>query len=206
MEIDTMGEESDQAELPDTGQSPSPPVPEAAFTTLTDLLAIIADPREHKRRLRGYHEALTAADEAQRRLLSAQTEFSVHEDKTRTQLKEREVAVRAREVAASVAEETLREHQAGLVKQGAEIRRQDLILRRRVMVLARLDAVDERMQSLPSWKQISAELLNAEQLDLADEAEAVTERPAGIPENVTLTQTMHRGGRRSARRVSAEAS
>jgi hypothetical protein len=202
MENDAMGEDLNETATEPSGVPP-PAVTEAAFSVLTDLLAVIADPREARKRLRGYHEALVAADEAQKRLLSAQSEFAVHEEKTRGKLGEREAAVRAREVAVSTTEETLRERERGLIEQAAEIRRQDMILRRRVMTLARLDAVNERMQALPTWKQIASELLNAEQLDLVDEAEAVTGRLAGMPENVTLTQTFHRAGRRSTRRVEA---
>jgi hypothetical protein len=200
-----MTETGVMSEEPVEQPVPSAPAPDA-FAALFNLLALIADQRAFKTRLSGLSRALEAVTSGEKKLAAARAAFDAHEASARAELGKREQAVRAREVAASVAEETLREHQADLVKQGAEIRRQDLILRRRVMVLARLDAVDERMQSLPSWKQISAELLNAEQLDLADEAEAVTEQPAGLPPGVTLTQTMHRGGRRSARRVSAEAS
>jgi hypothetical protein len=202
-ESDAMSEESDQAGLPDIGQSQSPPVPEAAFRAAFDLIALAADPRAFKARLRGLHEALSAVDQAHKKLVAAQSEFAVYEEKTRGKLGEREAAVRGREVAASVAEETLRERERGLIEQAAEIRRQDMILRRRVMTLARLDAVNERMQALPTWKQIASELLNVEQLDLVDEAEAVTVQPDGLPAAVTLTQTFHRAGRRSTRRVEA---
>jgi hypothetical protein len=197
-----MGEDLNETAAKPSGV-PLGAVPEAAaFTTLTDLLAVIADPREHKRRLRGLHEALVAADAAQRQLLSAQSEFAVHEEKTRAQLKEREAAVRAREVAVSVAEQTVHERQADLVAQGAALRREDAILKRRTMVLGRLDAPGP-LQDTPTWKEIAGELLNADQLDLVDEAESITERLAGMPEDVTLTQTFHRAGRRSTRRVEA---
>jgi hypothetical protein len=200
MESDAMGETATEP-----SGAPLGAVPEAAaFTALTDLLAVIADPREHKRRLRGFHEALTAADAAQRQLLSAQSEFAVHEEKTGAQLKEREAAVRAREVAVSVAEQTVHERQADLVAQGAALRREDAILKRRIMLLARLDAPGP-LQSMPSWKEIAGELFAAERLDLVDEAEVATERPDGMPAAVTLTQTFHKAGRRSARRVQAEA-
>ena len=196
-----MGEDLNETATEPSGVPP-PAVTEAAFSVLTDLLAVIADPREARKRLRGYHEALVAADAAQKRLLSAQTEFAVYEEKTRGKLGEREAAVRAREVAVSVAEQTVHERQADLVAQGAALRREDAILKRRIMLLARLDAPGP-LQSMPSWKEIAGELLNAEQLDLVDEAEAVTARPDGMPAAVTLTQTFHRAGRRSTRRVEA---
>jgi hypothetical protein len=170
-----------------------------------DFIAVAADPREARKRLKGYYGALTAADAAQKNLLAAASEFEAFRSTAADALAARERAVRGREVKVSVAEENLRDRERGLIEQASELRRQDMILRRRVMTLARIEAVDERMQSLPGWKQISAELLNAEQLDLADEAEAVTERPEGMPENVTLSQTFHRAGRRSTRRVAAEA-
>jgi hypothetical protein len=202
MESGEMSEELDQAESTDIGQSQSPPVPEAAFRAVLDLIALVASPRDFKQRVRGYHEALVAADAAQKRLLSAQTEFAVHEEKTLAKLGEREAAVRAREAAVSVAEQTVHERQADLVAQGAALRREDAILKRRIMLLARLDAPGP-LQGMPSWKEIAGELLNAEQLDLVDEAEAVTVQPDGMPAAVTLTQTFHRAGRRSTRRVEA---
>ena len=200
-----MSEESDQAGLPEIGQPQSPPAPEAAFRAAFDLIALAADPRAFKARLRGLHEALSAVDQAHKKLVAAQSEFAVYEENTRGKLGEREAAVRGREAAASVAEETLRDRERGLIEQAAELRRQDMILRRRVMTLARIEAVNERMQALPTWKQIASELLNVEQLDLVDEAEAVTVQPDGLPAAVTLTQTFHRAGRRSTRRVQAEA-
>jgi hypothetical protein len=197
-----MSEESDQAGLPDIGQSQSPPVPEAAFRAAFDLIALAADPRAFKARLRGLHEALSAVDQAHKKLVAAQSEFAIYEEKTRGKLGEREAAVRGREVAASVAEQTVHERQADLVAQGAALRREDAILKRRIMLLARLDAPGP-LQDTPTWKEIAGELLNADQLDLVDEAESITERLAGMPENVTLTQTFHRAGRRSTRRVEA---
>jgi hypothetical protein len=205
MENDAMGEDLNETAAEPSGV-PSPAVTEAAaFTALTDLLAVIADPREHKRRLRGYHEALVAADEAQKRLLSAQSEFEVYQTKVRAELTKREQSAVVRETAAIRAEASAAERGRGLIEQAAELRRADAILKRRTMVLARLDAVDERMQALPTWKEISGALLNAESLDLVDEMDAVTEQPAGMPAAVTLTQTFHRAGRRSTRRLPAEA-
>jgi hypothetical protein len=205
MDNSTVSEEPvDQAEVP--GVPPAAVTEAAAFTALTDLLAVIADPREHKRRLRGFHEALTAADAAQKNLVAASSEFEAFRSKAADDLAAREQAVRGREVAVSVAEENLRDRERGLIEQSAELRRQDMILRRRTMLLARLDAVDERMQTLPTWKQIASELLNAESLDLVDEMASITEQPAGLPQNSTLTRTtFHRAGRRSTRRLPAEA-
>jgi hypothetical protein len=197
-----MSEESDQAGLPDIGQSQSPPVPEAAFRAAFDLIALAADPRAFKARLRGLHEALSAVDQAHKKLVAAQSEFEVYQTKVRAELDERVKRVAAREAAARDAGETLRDREAELVRQFAELRRADAILKRRTMVLGRLDAPGP-LQDTPTWKEIAGELLNADQLDLVDEAESITERLAGMPENVTLTQTFHRAGRRSTRRVEA---
>jgi hypothetical protein len=178
------------------------PATESAFELFKNLLALVANEKAFKVRLAGLHRALQAADETHKKLVAAQTEFAVYEEKTRGKLGEREAAVRAREVAVSVAEQTVHERQADLVAQGAALRREDAILKRRIMLLARLDAPGP-LQDTPTWKEIAGELLNAEQLDLVDEAESITERLAGMPENVTLTQTFHRAGRRSTRRVEA---
>ena len=62
-----VSEESDQVESPDTGQSRSPPVNEAALGIALHFIAVAADPREARKRLKGYYEALTAADAAQKK-------------------------------------------------------------------------------------------------------------------------------------------
>jgi hypothetical protein len=200
MDNQMNGDEPDEAGVEQPGAPPSPAT-EAAFRIALDFIAVAADPREARKRLKGYYGALTAVDAAQKNLVAASSEFEAFRSKAADDLAAREQAVRGREVKVSVAEEGLREREADLSRRYAEHQRADTILKRRVMLLARLDAPGP-LQSTPSWKQISAELFNAEQLDLADEAEAVTEQPAGLPENVTLTRTFHKR-RQSARRVEA---
>jgi len=200
MDNSTVSEEPvDQAELPG---APTPPATEAAFRIALDFIAVAADPREARKRLKGYYGALTAADAAQKNLVAASSEFEAFRSKAADDLAAREQAVRGREVKVSVAEQTVHERQADLVAQGAALRREDAILKRRIMLLGRLDAPGP-LQDTPTWKEIAGELLNADQLDLVDEAESITERLAGMPEDVTLTQTFHRAGRRSTRRVEA---
>jgi hypothetical protein len=206
MENDAMDDERDPNET-DVDQSEADhltPATESAFELFKNLLALVANEKAFKVRLAGLHRALAAADEAQKRLLSAQSEFAVYEENARGKLGEREAAVRGREVAVSVAEQTVHERQADLVAQGAALRREDAILKRRTMVLGRLDAPGP-LQDMPSWKEIAGELLNAESLDLVDEAEVAIERVEHAPADSTLRRATYHP-RRSTRRVSAEAS
>jgi hypothetical protein len=199
MTDNTMSEESDQAGLPG---APTPPATEAAFRIALDFIAVAADPREARKRLKGYYGALTAADAAQKNLLAAASEFEAFRSTAADALAARERAVRGREVKVSVAEENLRDRERGLIEQASELRRQDMILRRRVMTLARIEAPGP-LQEFPGWKQISADLLNVE-LDLVDEAEVAIERVEHAPADSTLRRATYHP-RRSTRRVSAEA-
>jgi hypothetical protein len=203
MESDAMGEEPDQADLPDTGQSQSPLLPAAAdYAALDRLVRVVLDARMVRKNLRELRDATATSNASREALAADRAAFDQYTDQAKAALAKREHAVVSRETAAQIAEEGVRERELGLIEQAAELRRQDMILRRRILLVARLDAPGP-LQDFPSWKQISAELLNAEQLDLVDEAEAVTERPAGLPAAVTLTRTTYRTGRRSARRVEA---
>ena len=85
-----------------------PPATEASFAAVFDLIALVADPREARKRLRGYHEALVAVDQAQKQLLSAQTEFETYQTKIRTELEEQAALLERRRVAVHAAEQDLK--------------------------------------------------------------------------------------------------
>jgi hypothetical protein len=103
--------ESDQAESGTGPQLQSPPVNEAAFRAVFDLLALAASPRDFKQRVRGLHEALVAADEAQKRLTAAQTEFEAFRTKVRLELEKERASLRKRRIAVEVGEGALVERE-----------------------------------------------------------------------------------------------
>jgi septal ring factor EnvC (AmiA/AmiB activator) len=68
------------------------PAPDA-FAVLADLLALIADPRSAKQRLRALHDSLAAVSEGEKRLAAKAAEFAEHERKTRGELERRAAAL-----------------------------------------------------------------------------------------------------------------
>jgi hypothetical protein len=191
---------SDKPEVEQPALS-TPPVPEASFAMLENLLAMISSPGEFKRRLRGLHTALTAVDEGQARLEADRGAFKDHEARTRTELEQEWANVERRRVELLGAEQDMRNREAALATDSAALRRGDDTLKRRALLLNNIEL--NALQSTPSWPQIIAELGEArhpEQLELE------TLRPEGVPAQSTLAQTFYRS-RKSARRGNqAEAS
>jgi hypothetical protein len=98
MESDAMTEDEKGITSSDTPGALTPPVNAAALDIALHFIAVAADPREARKRLKGYYEALTAADAAQKNLVAAQTEFALFEERTRRELTDRAASLRKREL------------------------------------------------------------------------------------------------------------
>jgi hypothetical protein len=177
----------------------TPPVPEAAFAMLENLLAAISNASEFKRRLRGLHTALTAVDEGQARLEADRGAFKDHEARTRAEMEQERADIERRRVDFHVAEADLHNREAALATDLAALRRSDETLKRRALLLNNIEL--NALQSTPSWPQIIAELAEASQ---PEQFELETSRPEGLPAQSTLAQSFYR--RKPTRRVTAEAS
>ena len=191
-------DESAEAEQPVLS---TPPVPEAAFTMIENLLAMIAHPGEFKKRLRGLHTALAAVDDGMARLEADRAAFVEHERSVRAELAEQAAAIDRRRVVVHTAEVDLQVREERVADRLADISRQDAFVRRRAMVIAKLELNDRHLDSglvdLPTWRQLVEALLEVE--PPADpEFRLETRRPADAAAGTTVMQTVYK---RSMRRV-----
>jgi hypothetical protein len=100
MENDAMDDERDPNET-DVDQPEAEqltPATESAFELFKNLLALVANEKAFKVRLAGLHRALAAADETQKKLVAAQTEFEAYQTKVRAELAEESAVIRKRRV------------------------------------------------------------------------------------------------------------
>jgi hypothetical protein len=121
MENGAMDDERDPNET-DVDQSEADhltPATESAFELFKNLLALVANEKAFKVRLAGLHRALQAADETQKKLVAAQTEFEAYQTKVRAELAEELAALRKRQAAVEVGE-------GALVEREEHIRRLEL--------------------------------------------------------------------------------
>ena len=198
-----VSDKSAEAEQPAPGTVSVPPPTEASFAAVFDLIALVADPRAARKQLRGYHEAMVAADQAQKNLVAAQTEFSVYEEKTRAELAAERTAIEDLRVKVYSAEQDLKAREDSRAERYATFHRDDATLRRRAAVIAKLELNDHHLDSglvdMPSWRQLVEALLEVGP-PAEPESDSVTRRPDNAAEGTTLMQSFHTP-RKSMRRV-----